>query len=442
MSDPRERSRPTTFLTFLFSAWTLAIFTVTLFVMGAASQEGVPDNFNRKDGTEPMAGLIFDASGNLYGTTFDGGAYDYGTVFELTPTAGGRWTEKILHNFNDDGKDGFGVLAGLTIDAAGNLYGTTSEGGSFSCSQYGLYGCGTIFELTPKSGGGWTEKTLHDFNGADGASPYAGLIFDAFGNLYGATTCCLGTDGYYGNVFELMPKAGGGWTEKILHNFNGTDGVGVLYGNLVFDAFGNLYGTSWAGGAAGYGVVFELTPTARGDWTERILHNFNGTDGAEPYAGVVFDAAGNLYGTTETLGPHGGTAFELTPKAGGGWAEKVLFNFSYAEGYFPYAGLILDAKGNLYGTTYEGGADGGGTVFELTPKADGRWKHEVLHNFNRNSGDYPSAGLIFDSSGNLYGTTTEGGDTSCGNGIGCGTVFELTPKAGGGWIEKVLHSFR
>ena len=198
---------------------------------------------------------------------------------------------------------------------------------------------------------------LHNFNcnGTDGAYPEAGLIFDTAGNLYG-TTSEGGTYGY-GTVFELTPQAGGGWTEQVLHNFNGTDGA-YPYASLIFDAAGNLYGTTSGGGTYSYGTVFELTPQAGGGWTEQVLYNFNGdgTDGANPYAGLIFDAAGNLYGTTLRGGTYGGgTVFELTPKrAGAGRRRCCITSTPMSDGYYPYGGLIFDAAGNLYGTTSRG----------------------------------------------------------------------------------------
>ena len=333
-------------------------------------------NGNGTDGTAPLAGLIFDAAGNLYGTTYNGGTSADGTVFELTPAAGGTWTEKVLWSFGN-GTDGTAPLAGLIFDAAGNLYGTTVSGGT--------YGNGTVFELTPAAGGTWTEKVLWSFgNGTDGYQPFAGLIFDAAGNLYG-TTSEGGTYLYNGTVFELTPTAGGGWTEQVLHsfNYNGTDGVWP-YAGLIFDAAGNLYGTTESGGGGTYGsgTVFELTPTGGGGWTEKVLHSFfcspfNCTDGYSPRAGLIFDAAGNLYGTTYNGGTYQyGTVFELTPAAGGGWTETVLYSFGNGtDGVGPVAGLIFDAAGNLYGTTAYGGTgvDGlneGGTVFELESAAN------------------------------------------------------------------------
>jgi uncharacterized repeat protein (TIGR03803 family) len=422
----------------------LAIFAVTLLVTStwAATNwnEKVRLNFNGSDGVNPVAGLIFDAAGNLYGTTYGGGTYGYGTVFELTPNGSGGWTQTVLYSFGANGQyDGANPYAGLIFDAAGNLYGTTYSGGTYSNCVDPLT-CGTVFELTPTAGGGWTETTLYSFSGRpDGSNPGAGLILDAASNLYGTT---LGGGAYgYGTVFELTPTGGGNWSETVLHSFgNGTDGYGPWAG-LIFDAAGNLYGTTTGGGANYEGTVFELTPTAGGGWTEQVLYNFNnGNDGWQPYASLIFDAAGNLYGTT-TGGGNGngncgnsgcGTAFELTPTAGGGWTQQVLHNFNNngPDGWLPYAGVIFDDSGNLYGTTFYGGTydscPGGilycGMVFELTPTAGGTWTERVLYNFGSGTdGANPAGTLIFDAAGNLYGPTYGGGT------LADGTVFELTP---------------
>jgi uncharacterized repeat protein (TIGR03803 family) len=390
-------------------------------------------NVNGTDGAFPDAGLILDA-GNLYGTTGGGGTGSVGTIFELSPRQGGGWTEAVLYSFNFDGTDGATpVFANLVSDSAGNFYGTTVEGGT--------YDSGTAFELTPNGGGGWTEKVLYNFGkNTDASIPYAGLIFDNVGNLYG-TTVTGGIHGW-GTVFELTPT-GGGWTEKVLHsfNFNGSDGA-EPFGGLVFDAFGNLYGTTYVGGIHGNGTVFELSPNGSGGWTEKVLHsfNFNGSDGAQPWAGLVIDAAGNLYGTTNEGGIYyiGGTVFELSPNGSGGWTEKILhsFNFNGVDGANPFDNLIFDAANNLYGTTQQGGIHGNGTVFQLTPHQNGSWTERVLHSFNGTDGSGPDAGLVrFGSLSDLYGTTSYGGVN------GAGTVFELTPTQGGNWIETVLHNF-
>jgi uncharacterized repeat protein (TIGR03803 family) len=366
-------------------------------------------------------------------------------------------TEKALYSFNytDSYKGPFAPAASLIFDAKGNLYGTTDSGGTSS----GPNGGGAVFELT-KMCGHWTEKTLHDFgSGEDGVLPSASVIFDATGNLYGTTN----GGGVYnsGTIFELSRAPDGGWTEKVLHSFNldGKDGV-FPYAGLVFDARGNLYGTTDSGGTYGVpnspnaGTVFELTPKAGGGWTEKILHDFgSGEDGSGPQAGLIFDARGNLYGTTYRGGAYGsGTVFELSPTGDGDWTESILHNFdnTATDGAFPSAGLILDADGNLYGTTVFGGAftstsscqvtvgrGGCGTVFELTPAAGGGWTKSILHSFEAGASDgyLPFAGLIFDAAGNLYGTTAGGG------GVRGGTVFKLTPAGGGVWNETLLYTF-
>ena len=382
------------------------------------------------DGFWPRANLIFDDAGNLYGATTRG-SDNGGTVFELTPGQNGTWTETILNNFCSTSCGS--TYGGLIFDAAGNLYGTTSDGGSG-------FGYGTVFELTPGLDGTWTETTLYNFcsasNCADGAFPYGGVIFDAAGSLYGTTASGGTHEG--GTVFQLTP-AGGNWTEKVLHSFDvpGNYQAGPFSG-VVFDSAGNLYGTVWGGGInsdkcdpdqVGCGIVFELTPNANGTWSEKNLHRFTGKDGANPWAGVVLDAAGNVYGTTYYggAGCNGGcgVVFRLS-QSNGQWTEKVIHDFdvSGTDGYFPYASLIFDAAGNLYGTASESAPDREGMVFELTPGADGRWTETIIHNWGTcEYGCGPEAGVIFDQHGNLYGTTL-----SCGSNCG-GVVYEIKAKA-------------
>jgi uncharacterized repeat protein (TIGR03803 family) len=405
----------------------LAILTVIVFVVGAnAATETVLYNFRLgTGGSYPSASLVFDAAGNLYGTTGEGGVYGFGVVFELAPKSGGGWTKRVVHTFNPHAKDGGGP-SGLVIDKAGDLYGTTAGGGDLACSEGDGYGCGVVFELTPKGNGDWTETVLYRFNGLNGFQPIGSVAFDGAGNLYGTTAG--GGAHALGTVFELMPKAGGGWTEEVLHSFNrnGNDGVGP-YAGVILDQAGNLYGTTVGGGTYANGTAFELSPKASGDWKEKILHSFNNNDGIGPQASLVFDSSGNLYGTTRIGGAHNyGAVFELAPKADGTWAEKVVHSFTFGDGSNPEGSLIFDSLGNLYGTTFEGGAhNNAGVVFELSPKTG---VEEVLHSFdprNHLDGAGPTASLIFDASGNLYGTTSEGGTGTCK--YGCGTVFEITP---------------
>jgi uncharacterized repeat protein (TIGR03803 family) len=403
-----------------------------------AQQETVLHNFNPaiRDGVGPQGNLIFDGSGNLYGTTYIGGIYSCngiasycGTAFELSPTRDG-WTEKVIHNFGN-GADGANSSAGMIFDASGNLYGTTAYGGS--------YGYGTVFELSPSPSGGWSEKVLHHFNydGKDGFNPAAALFADSAGNLYGTTPGGGKFDG--GTVFELIRASDGSFTEKILHSFvfNGADGVNP-FGALIADASGNLYGTTSGGGRYGWGTVFELSSAAGGNWTEKILHNFNynGKDGVQPGSTLAFDSAGNLYGTAAGGVNGWGAVFELTPSPNGNWMEKVLhsFNLRATDGANPNGGVTIDASGNLYGTTFSGGLYTYGTVYELSPAAGGGWMEKILHNFSGTlksgtldgtDGREPESAVILDAAGNLYGTTYQGG--AFGGAFGYGTVFEITP---------------
>ena len=400
------------------------------------------------DGGVPLANLVRDSQGNLYGTTKYGGANDVtysgsttsaGTAFELSPKTGGGYTEKIIYNFGASTSDGALPIANMVFDSKGNLYGTTLAGGS--------YGLGTAFELSPGTGGAWTEKIIYSFgvNLADAKSPEGGLVFDSKGNLYGTTNIGGTSDttygGGYGTVFELSPGTGGAWTETVLHNFTylgQTDGY-FPTSTLVFDANGNLYGTTSDGGTAqdlqGGGTVFELSPEGGGGWSEKILYNFGGggPQGFVIDGGVVLDAAGNLYGTAHS-GGNGfgldGTLFELSPGTGGTWTFQVLHSFGAydGDGINPNASLVLDTAGNLYGTTYAGGANGYGTVFEMSPQTGGGWFESIVHSFNLVSTDgaNPSASLILDASGNLYGTTAYGGSHGDGNtGTAGGSVFEI-----------------
>jgi uncharacterized repeat protein (TIGR03803 family) len=419
---------------FIGLAMWLAVFTsvLSLCVTRAGAQTATAlYSFDRStaDGIYPTSTVVFDAAGNLYGTTAYGGhTPSRGTIFELSPGADGAWVEKILHNFGN-GNDGWVPQAGLTFDAAGNLYGTTT--------QAGIYSGGVVFELSPTADGQWTEKFLHAFNpgNKDGYYPwYGAVIFDVAGNLYG-TTSGGGDYGKTGSqnggiVFELSPQPSGLWSEKILHNFGkGVDGS-FPTGGLVFDATGNLYGTTEFGGSLGDGVVFKLSPSA-GGWSESVIHNFGAQgDGQNPQNTLVFDAAGSLYGTTYGGGAESkpvngyvccGVVFQLTPTANG-WQEKFPHKF-FSDGNKPFATLVFDSSGNLFGTTLAGGTNGSGIAFELTPATGFPWTETILHQFEGEGleGALPGEGLVLDSAGNLYGTAHLGGAT------GGGTVFEITP---------------
>jgi uncharacterized repeat protein (TIGR03803 family) len=311
--------------------------------------------FGNSDGAFPYGSLVFDSKGNLYGTTVFGGTSFQGTVFELSPGTNGTWTENILYNFTGGADGGAPYGPGLSIDRAGNLYGTTNTGGS--------NGFGVVFEVVAGSNGNWTEKVLHAFTGGDdGSYPFGGpLLVDSTGSLYGNTS--QGGTHDYGVVFKMTPNANGTWTEKVLYAFKNTDGTTSPIGALAFDTHGNIYGTAYD--------AFELSPGSNGSWTEKPLHLFaGGSDGADPESGLVIDAAGNLYGTTNTGGKHRGTVFELSPGSNGNWTEKILHRFSPTggDGIFPYiVNLIIDGSGHLYGTTSGGGSSGFGVVYKVTP---------------------------------------------------------------------------
>ena len=416
---------------FVFSLLALAILNLTAHsqAFGKGKSTGI-------DGRLPIAGVIADAKGNLYGTTEiggNGGGQGQGTVFELTPNGSGGWTESILFSF--DLTNGYLPSSRLVMDTDSNgnlldLYGTTWLGGT--------YQDGTVFKLKvpSNSGGSWTESTLFNFNNTDGLNPRP-VTRDNSGNLYG-TTQSGGTNGD-GTVFELTPTQKGKWKESILLNFAGSSDGQNPRGALILDGKGNLYGTTQTGGPGGAGTVFELTPQTGGSWTETVLHSFSGSDGSNPGSlimGTTPETSSNLYSMTVSGGANGaGTVFELTPQTGGSWIETVLYSFNGADGAAPEEGLIMDTGGNLYGTTNGGGANSDGTVFELTPSG----VETDLHDFGENSTDGRSpVGLIMNG-GNLYGTTYEGGT------IGGGTVFELIPATSGvttTWTESVIYSFK
>jgi uncharacterized repeat protein (TIGR03803 family) len=390
-------------------------------------------DLNGRDGVGPSAGLIADALGNLYGTTSSGGTDCgenggcAGTVFELSPADNGRWNEKVLHTFRLNGTGGTGPAGSVILDGEGNLYGATYGGGR--------YGVGTAFELSRGPNESWMEKILHSFgDGKDGVYPSAGLALGSSGNLYGTTA----DGGTYnaGTVFELSRGSDGVWHEKVIYSFKDKDGDGMEpQANVVVDGDGNLYGTTTIGGSHGLGIVFELSPTGNGAWSEKVLHRFkyDSNDGANPYAGLIMGSPGHFYGTTANGGlGGGGTVFEVEVGTGGNSTEKVLHSFtSFDNGVSPMVPLAMDAAGNLYVTTAAGGSSqcvingysGCGSVFQLTPQANGRWAATVLHLFNGGDtdGSLPEGGLVLGLNGDLYGTTFLGGR------FDQGTVFEIAP---------------
>ena len=409
------------------AALALAIMLVPAVIAIASEQAqtySVVYTFTGPDGASPVAGLVLDTNGNLYGTTGNGGASNYGTVFKLDKTG----KETVLYSFTGT-PDGARPL-GLVRDAQGNLYGTTGGGGDSACKVGYGFGCGTVFKLDTAG----NESVLFRFHSAslNGVFPNAGLALDAQGNLYGTTY--RGGDGHTagGTVFKVDATTG---NETVLHSF-GSPGDGLYpQAGLVWGAQGNLYGTtSYASGGTQRnprGTVFEVDTTGN----EGPLYTFGSTSGEYPRAGVVQDAQGKLYGTTWEGGAYGkGTVFKLNTAGN----ETVLYSFTgkKGDGAHPRASLVL-AQGNLYGTTANGGGalactggalgHGCGTVF----KVDKTGNETVLHRFTKTGGDgaNPVAGLVLDANGNLYGTTANGGDSSCavGFGRGCGTVFKVTP---------------
>ena len=435
----------------------VALFSLMLVSAGVQAQETVLYDFAAaSDGGYPVAGLILDASGNLYGTTSGGGSSSAcgstgcGVVFELTPNAG-TWKQTVIHNFAG-GSDGSNPQAALVMDAAGNLYGTT-VGENTTCTPAGS--CGTVFELTPNGTGGWTESVIYSFKGGtDGIAPNAALIIDSSGNLYGTTyfggvSSCYANVGC-GTVFQLHPDSGGGWTEKVLHRFVGGSDGAFLRGGLVFDHSGNLYGTTESGGSRGCfgngcGTIFRLN--RYNGWSELVLDRFTGgSDGNFLDGSLIFDGVSSFYGTTLGGGdtscviagelPGCGTVFQLTHSTSG-WTKTILHNFSGGiDGSTPLGGLTFDSNGDLYGTTNQGGSTGCygsygcGTIFELSPSQTG-WNESVVYVFSGGAdGSNPQwVNLAIDSANNLYGTTQAGGNLTCPNsGFGCGTVFQWSPQ--------------
>lgn len=377
------------------------------------------------DGANPASPLIFDKTGNLYGTTESGGAKSCGTVFELTPS-GRRWTEKVIYSFSyADGCEPNAVI----FDKSGNLYGSTSSGGA--------NGVGAVFELSP-SNGIWIESVLYSFaGGKDGTNPTSALAFDKKGKLYGTTSTGGKLEDCYpdgcGTVF-MLAKSNGVWAKSTIYKFQGLDGADPTSGSLIFDPSGNLFGATQRGGPNEAGNVFELGH-AGGKWTESVLYTFDGQqNGAVPEGGVVFDPQGHLYGVTiyadnDAACPNcqllnTGTVFELS-SSNNGWVITTLYAFQGgSDGLTPLAGLTLDKNGNFYGTTTAGGNSerchlGCGTVFKVSPSG-GTWSESVLYTFRLTQGAFPQAPLTLHN-GTLFGTTSEGG--SSGNGV----VFSLKP---------------
>ena len=350
------------------------------------------------DGSTPYGSLVRDSSGNLYGTTYNGGTSFGGTVFKTTPSG----VTTVLHSFAGGFSDGQLPYAGLVMDASGNLYGTTSQGGTQND--------GTVFKITQTG----TITILHSFTGtqqgSDGAEPYAGLTIDSSGNLYGTT--------YYGGKYNMgtVFKTTSGGTTTVLYSFSGVGSDGSNpWGGVVRDSSGNLYGTTYYGGSGRQGVLFKLSAT--NNLTLLLTFGSGPGSGAYPHAGLILDSSGNLYGTTCQGGTSNlGTVFTITNNGGN---PHLLHSFTgqTTDGACPYDVLVRDSSGNLFGTTLQGGTNNVGVVFKVASTVT-----TLLHSFAGTAdGSDPWAGLVLDSSGNLFGTASAGGAHSSG------TVFKLVP---------------
>jgi uncharacterized repeat protein (TIGR03803 family) len=406
-------------------------FGMVLFLAASAwaATETVLWSFNPLQGDAgfPSANaLISDGSGNFYGSTTAGGTNGTGAFFKLSPNGNGGWNESVLHSFGPLGgtADGYYPFGHIARDKHGNLFGTTEAGGTNST--------GTVYEMSSTSGGGWTETVIHNFGAygsGDGSAPLSGLSVNAVGKLYGTTGTGGGSancENGCGTVYQLSPTSGGGWTETILHSFNGNpDGSDPISG-VMLDKTGNLYGTTITGGGYGYGTVYRVKNTKKG-WIPKVLYAFRGGKGENPSFGdLVMDRVGNLYGTAYAGGLHNtGAVWELVYSATKNtYSEKVLYNFGLkgsSDGTTPEAGVTLGRNGNLYGTTIWGGTYTYGTVFELVQSKHGHWQERIVHDFTGSAdGGFPSSDLIKDAAGNLYGLAGGGGTYLAG------AVFQFT----------------
>lgn len=422
MRTPAQRGR------LLVMAVALAIALALAGVMTESAQAqtySVIYNFTGgADGATPMAGLTASGVDGFYGTANFGGntggpcgSSGCGVVYRVSNNGSG-WALSPLYSFQGGTTDGQNPGTGSVVFGPDDgLYSTTYRGGA-GCSTGP--GCGTVFKLLPPLGPSqpteWTETILHNFNGPNGIGPVGAPIFDHSGNIYGATNSGGLNNG--GVIYQLSES--NNWDEIVLAHPYGYPGSGV-----TMDHAGNLYGTTFDGGMHFFGSVYQLTPTGSG-YTSTDLYDFtNGGDGAYPQAGVILDSQGNLYGSTTTGGSgRGGTVFKLT-FSNGRYIYSTLYSFpSPVDGRVvsgPVGNLVMDSTGNLYGTTYSDGAHSAGAVFKLTP-ASGSWTYTSLHDFtNGSDGGFPYSNLVIDAQGNLYGTASQGGAN------GMGVVFEVTP---------------
>jgi uncharacterized repeat protein (TIGR03803 family) len=390
-------------------------------VTATASTTDVIFSFEEEEGEYADTDLETDSAGNIYGTTVLGGDHGSGTVFQLSPTPSG-WVHTVLYSFTG-GADGGEPYKGVSIDRHGYhgdpkaLYGTAVTGGSGSCEG----GCGVVYKLTNLNGT-WNQTVIYAFTGADdGSGPGARVTVDRNGDVYGMTP----TGGTYGvgTIYKLHPHAGS-YTFQVIHTFTGgNDGATGSAGRMLL-RHGRLYGAATSGGMYGSGVVFELTPTAVGEWDFRTLYSFHGQpDGSFPYGALLRAGSGKIYGTTYYGGKNGiGSVYELSPRPVGEWDGRVIYSFQPGnDGNSPISNLVRDAAGNLYGTTSEGGL-GSGTIFKLAPIGGGQWIESVVHPFaGPPDGSFSYNGMVGDRFGNFYGATVHGGTDD----DGC--VYKFTP---------------
>jgi uncharacterized repeat protein (TIGR03803 family) len=394
--------------------------TLVFSLTGFAQTKKTIDSFNgTSDGAFPDSNLIADGSGGFYGVTSSGGAAGCGVFFHLTQAAG-VWTETVVQSFQDSPSDLCGPNYDLLQDSAGNIYGSSEGGGTF--------GYGAVFELSPQSGGGWTDTVLYSFtDGLDGSRPEGGVALGPNGGLYGITfeggPSSDECDFNCGVLFQILPPAerGGAWSETTIYSFPYPQQPGDLH--VIADQQGNLFGTNTS-----LHTIFKLSLASDGKWSYADIYKFTGSNGIYAPAGLITDSAGNLYGTT--ISSPCGLVFQLAPPASEStWTFNLLYTFAGApnDGCYPYGRLIFDSQGNLYGTTFYGGFSNRtcqsscGTVYKLSPSSGGTWTETLLHKFiGGNDGNQPNARLAI-SGGVVYGTTQFGGAANSG------TVFAIRP---------------
>ena len=398
------------------------VLAAALSVARAQGTLEVIHSFGDGDGEYPSTELVMDGLGNLYGTTVTGGSYGAGSVFQLTPDGSGGYAETLLYSFTG-GKDGGQPYGGVTLDTQGNLYGSAVIGGRGGiCAEDG---CGVVYRVSHDKGV-WTQKVLHDFTGTnDGSGPGAGVTFDAAGNLYGMTP----TGGAYGlgTIYQLVPGANDKWGLRVIHTFTGgIDGGTGSAGRLLLDESGSLFGVATIGGEFGQGIAFQLTPGSNGKFKMTTLYSFRGEpDAGFPYGGLVKDDAGNLYGTSYYSGAHGdGAVYQLIPHGNGRYKEKVIHSFTGGDGGAYPISTLARIGGAFYGTTSEEGSGGCGcgTIFKIEQDVNAKWQYTVVYSFTGTpDAAFSYSGMLADGAGNLFGTTVHGGEDNDG------AVFRFTP---------------